>query len=222
MTQPPAPFRIRDCALITLATGRSAQNLRELRDRMREAPGSSIYHHFHESVLRPSFDDPEYRNDFALWARRGLRDIALSERLAAIDPLDFSDTESLREALLEVVDDRLSELTYVPWVPAGEEFHFLRSQVVVLDTGLRANAPADLATLIPSLPTGSVFFHFIEARRRVPEGVDDFSAWLVDWGPGFDRVRQRLAAIDYYAWSLARIRDRIAASFEGEAAAMRT
>lgn len=215
MTRPPTPFRIMDCALITLATGRAAQNLRELRDRMADAPTSSIYHHFYESVLRPTFDDPEYRNDFALWARRFLRDIVLSERLAAIDPTGFPDVEDLRRALLEVIEERLSEITYIPWVPAGEEFHFLRSQVVVLDTGLRAETLADLGARIPTLPTGAVFFHFIEARRRPPIGLDDFSAWLLDQGPECDRVIQRLAGIDYYMWSLPRIRDRIANCFEG-------
>ncbi len=206
-----------DCALITLATGRSAQNLRELRDRMTDTPPASIHHHFQESLLRPAFDDPEYRNDFALWARRHLRDVVLAERLTAIDPMGFSDIEELRKALLEVIEERLAEVTYIPWVPTGEEFHFLRSQVVVFDTGQRAETPADLAERIPTLSVGSVFFHFVEARRRPPIGLDDFSAWLVEWGPGYSRVCERLAQIDYTLWSLPQIRARIAAAFEGVA-----
>lgn len=63
-----APFELMDCALITLTTGKSAINLRELRDRIAEAPESSLYYHLYENMLRPGFDDPEYRNDFALWA----------------------------------------------------------------------------------------------------------------------------------------------------------
>jgi hypothetical protein len=66
------PFEVKDCALITLALGKSALNLRELRDRVAEVPPQSLYHHFYETLLRPSFDDPEYRNDFALWSRRQL------------------------------------------------------------------------------------------------------------------------------------------------------
>lgn len=65
-------FELMDCALITLATGKRAMNLRELRDRISEVEESSLYYHFYENLLRPSFDDPKYRNDFALWARRGL------------------------------------------------------------------------------------------------------------------------------------------------------
>jgi hypothetical protein len=42
-------FAIKDCALTTIATGRRAQTLRELRD----IHPDCIYHHFWETVLRP-------------------------------------------------------------------------------------------------------------------------------------------------------------------------
>ena len=82
-----APFELMDCALISLAIGKRAINLRELRDRIAEAPESSLYYHFYENMLRPSFDDPEYRNDFALWAKRALHDSRLAEQLGILDPL---------------------------------------------------------------------------------------------------------------------------------------
>src|SRR6185369_3313249 len=57
-TMPPEPFRFMDCALIILALGRTAHGLRELRDRAAEVPPQSIWHHFYETLLRPTFDDP--------------------------------------------------------------------------------------------------------------------------------------------------------------------
>ncbi|GEM_PF-6331351 len=48
-TQPaaPAPFEIKDCALITRMGGVDpAINLRELRERMLQCPESCLYHHF--------------------------------------------------------------------------------------------------------------------------------------------------------------------------------
>lgn len=39
-------FAVKDCALLTLATGRRAHNLRELRDHVREVAPASIYHHY--------------------------------------------------------------------------------------------------------------------------------------------------------------------------------
>ena len=209
---PPAspPFRFMDCAITILSLGRSAQNLRELRDRIAEAPVQSLSHHFYESLLRPAFDDPEYRNDFALWARRHLHDDRLAERLGAIDPLEYDDMEQLRQHLLDVIEDRLAETAIVPAAASGREFYFLRAQMVALDTGLRAATPQELAERLPRLPTGSVFYHFIEGRRRPPLKVDDFSAWLEAWGPAFDAWRERLAAIDFHLWSLTELRALVA------------
>ena len=124
-------FEVKDCALITLATGLRAQTLRELADRVEQCPQASIEYHFFSSQLRPSFDDPEYHNDFALWARDALRDQPLAERLAMLDPLQYDDPEALRQALLDVIEERLSETDLVPWAPREHEFIFLRAQTVV-------------------------------------------------------------------------------------------
>ena len=208
--RPPDPFRFKNCTLTTLSLGRSAQNLRELRDWIAVVPSSSLSHHFYESLLTPGFDDPEYRNDFALWSRRHLHDNVLAERLGVIDPLEFPDLEALRQHLLDLIEDRLAETPVAPATGPGHEFYFLRSQRVILDTGLRAATPAEMAEAIPHLPTGSIFYHFIEGRRRPPRRVDDFSAWLTQWGPLYDSYRERLEAIDFHLWSLTELRARLA------------
>lgn len=206
----PGPFEVKDCTLITLALGRKAQSLRELRDRITEVPAGSIFHHFHQTLLRHTFDDPEYRNDFALWARRQLHDVVLAEKLDIIDPLDHEDLEDLRQVLLDVIEDRLDELDHVPFVEAGREFHFLSSQLFVFGTDLRAATPDELAAMLPRLSTGSVFYHFVEARRRFPTRTDDFSVWLEAWGPEMEPARRRLAAIDFNLWTLTEMRDMLA------------
>jgi hypothetical protein len=38
--------------------------------------------------------------------------------------------------------------------------------------------PAELATAMLNLTTSSIFYHFIDARRRTSDGRDDFSDWL--------------------------------------------
>jgi hypothetical protein len=206
MSTAPGPFRIMDCAITTLALGKSAQTLRELREWVAEVPAASISHHFYESLLRPVFDDPEYRNDFAVWARRNLHDNRLAERLGVIDPMEFGDLEQLRQHLIDVIEDRLSESPYVPTAAPGHEFYFLASKMVIFDTGLRATTPGDLAVRLPRLTTGSVFFHFVEARRRPPLMMDDFSLWLSAWGSDLDRCREAIGAIDYHLWSLTEMR----------------
>ena len=214
MRNSPAPFRVMDCAVTILSLGKSAQNLRELRDHLAAVPDQSLLHHFHHALLRPSFDDPEYRNDFAVWAKHELHDAPLAERLGVIDPMDYVDPEVLRQHLLDVVEDRLAEAEIVPQAARGKEFHFLRSQFVVLDTGILAPDPQALGRLLPSLSTGSIFFHYVEARRRPPMRLDDFSAWLAGWGSS-QFIRDRLAAVDYQFLSLTELRERLAACFLG-------
>jgi hypothetical protein len=217
MTGTIVPFKLMDCALTIVSVGRSAQTLRELRDHLAVVPAQSLSHHFYDALLRPSFDDREYRNDFALWARRKLRDIRLAERLAVIDPMDFADLEHLRQHMLDIVEDRLAEVVDSPPGAAGQEFHFLTSQFVVLDTGVMATTPAELAELIPRSMAGSIFYHFVDARRRSPERVDDYSSWLKEWGPKCDEVRRRLSAVDFYLWPLTELRERIARCFQDRA-----
>lgn len=209
------PFELMDCALITMATGKRAINLRELRDRIKDVDASSLYYHFFENLLRPSFDDPEFRNDFALWAVRSLSDMRLAEKLGTINPLSCCSMDELRQLLLDVVEDHLAEREWVPWAKPDQEFHFLTSRVVVFNTGRKLGTPAELGAAVPEMSTGSIFYHFIEARRRPPMEEDDFSEWLLQWGQDTQRLREELAQVDYYFWTLAELRDRVARTFAG-------
>ena len=207
------PFGLMDCALITLATGKRAINLRELRDRISEAPSSSLYYHFYENLLQPSFDDPEFRNDFAVWAKRALHDSRLAEKLGMVDPLTCCDFDELRQELTDVIEDHLAEKEFVPWARPDQEFHFLTSKMVVFNTGRKFAAPAELAEFIPRMSTGSIYFHFIEARRRQPDSLDDFSAWLSSFGKKTKPLREALSQVDYYFWTLPELRDRVSRTF---------
>jgi hypothetical protein len=208
------PFAVKDCALISIATGERAQNLRELRDRLASTHPGCIYHHFWGGLLRPLFDDPEYQNDFAAWTFHGLHDTILAERLALIDPTDFSDLEDLRRELIEVIEERLDENEWVPWAKAGHQFQFIRSQIVVFDTRIRIKVPERLAELISSMSVSSIFYHFIDARRRTPWRIDDFSYWLAGFGDTYTDLLTHVASIDPYFTSLGELRSRLAAVFK--------
>lgn len=210
----PRPFALRDCALITLAVGRTAHGLRELAAAFAAVPAGSLLHHFHESLLRPSFDDPEFGNDFALWASSALGDPVLAERLGAVDPaLLGGDGERLRAALVELAEERLAEVAQPHLVLPGREFHFLRSQLLIFDAGRAIRIPEELSAALPDLSTGSVFYHFVDARLRNAGAIDDFTAWLSEWGERTAATRARLAAIDPGFGSLAELRRRIADAF---------
>jgi hypothetical protein len=200
-------FRVKDCTLIVRMGGvYPAMNLRELRDRLAICPMECLYHHFCETLIRPSFDDPEFRNDFAVWASRSLRDRILAERLAIINPYAFDDIESLRDHVIDIVDERLDEVQYVPWVSKGEEFRFLRAVTIVFDTGMQLTGPEDLLAQLPNLSLSSLYYHFIEARRRTEQKTDDFTAWLMEFEAKPARLIQALSSIDFYFLNLAELK----------------
>ncbi len=209
------PFIAKDCALVGISTGMRAQNLRELRDHLFRIHPGSIYYHFWGALLRPRFDDPQYNNDFAVWCHYALHDDPLAERLAVIDPTDFEDLEGLRQELVEVIEERLEEIERIPWSDRDRQFTFLRSQIVVFDTGIQIPRPEALAEVVPRLPVGSIFYHFIDARRRVPTGLDDFRFWLVGFGDLYADLQDRLAAIDPYFVTLTKLRQELGNVFEG-------
>lgn len=192
-------FAIKDCTLITRMVGIStAMSLRELKERVASCPQESLFHHFCETVIRPTFDDPEFRNDFAVWASRSLRDRVLAERLGILNPYKVADFEEVRLAVLDILDERLSELPTALWAPRGEEFRFMRAVTVVFDTGKQFDSAASLISQVPDLSLGSVYYHFVEARRRTENRIDDFSAWLIENAEGSEHLCQALSEIDFY------------------------
>ena len=201
------PFTIKDCTLITRMAGvETALNLRELRERVIFCPIESLFHHFCETVIRPTFDDPEFRNDLAIWAARYLQDRVLAERLGILNPYTFNSLDDLRQAVVDIVDDRLAEVPYVPWVKQGNDFRFMRAVTVVFDTGVQLHTPDDLVTAIPDMSLSSIYYHYVEARRRTEQGVDDFSAWLVGFGDSTQPLIDALRDIDFYFMSLPQLR----------------
>lgn len=205
-------FKVMDCALIAIATGEKAQNLKELRDLLKNTHPGCFYYHFWGGMLRPNFDDPEFQNDFAIWASRNLHDAKISEQLSAIDPGIYKDIEDLRQEVIEIIEQRLYETEYVPWVKAGQEFHFIRSQIVIFDTGISLSDPGKLLDIIPNMSLGSIFYHFIDSRRRTNENKNDFSIWLKCFGNRYRRLSGALDKIDPFFSTLNELRQEINSS----------
>ena len=97
-------------------------------------------------------------------------------------PTAFADLESLRQELLEVIEQRLDEIETLPWAEPDMQFHFVRSQIIVFDTREKIEEPEQLVEAVPKMSVGSIFYHFIDARRRSPEMMDDFRSWLRSYG----------------------------------------
>lgn len=206
-------FGINDCALVVMATGQRAQNLRELRDLVARVDPGCIYYHFWGNLLRPRFGEREFHNDFAVWARDGLHNRKFAERLSVLDPDDFPDLEALRHELIDLIEELLDESEHVPWSRSDQQFEFIKSQIVVFDTHQRIHEPHELAAAVPNMAVSSIFYHFIDARRRTDASVDDFRAWLGPLGDQYTGLCERLADIDPYFDTLSVLRDQLARVF---------
>jgi hypothetical protein len=206
---------------VVLATGKKARLLQEFRNVLPTLEPASIYHHFWGGLLQPRFELREFNNDFAAWVRHSIHDGVLAERLAALDPTQFDDLEALRQELLELIDARLDEVESLAWARATEQFEFVCSQIVVFDTNRRLDHPNQLAEVVPTLSTSSIFYHFIDARRRTESARDDFSDWLIAFGDEFVDLQQALAGIDPYFGNLGDLRHQLADLFCGYAAGER-
>lgn len=203
-------FKVKDCSLITRTAGiRSAMNLRELEERIAICPEESLFHHFCETVIRPTFDNPDYNNDFAMWTRRYLGDRTLAERLAVINPYKCVSIEELRKLVLDIIQERLVESDHIPWAPRKDQFYFLRSVTVVYDTGMFLKTPVDLCARLPEMAFGSIYYHFVEARRRTENGSDDFSNWLGEFGDIAQPLIDTLHEIDFYFISLPELKQKL-------------
>ncbi|MBN1164769.1 MAG: hypothetical protein JXB45_09335 [Candidatus Krumholzibacteriota bacterium] len=206
-------FEIKDCALAALATGQRAQNLKELRDRVRSVNPGSIYYHFWGGLLKPRFDDPEYNNDFASWVRHALHDKVLADRLGMIDPTEYPDMQDLRRELLDIIEERLDESEHLHWCGLDQQFYFITSQIVVFNTRKYIKKARELVTMIPAMTASSVFYHFIDARRRTFGNIDDFRSWLYGFDGQYVGLCERLSEVDPFFSTLTELRQQLADIF---------
>ncbi len=174
------PFIFYSTAHIVELTGRTARTLVELRDGIREVTGSSIFHHTFGALRDRPFAAHRYTSDFARWTSEVLQDWPVAERLAFMDPTEFSSIRELRERILQVIDDRLAEEGDTAPAPAGREFHFTQSISLIHPVGRAARTLPELVEGIRRASARTLFFHLVEARLRIGRCTNDLSSWLAD------------------------------------------
>lgn len=207
-------FAVKDCALVALATGKRANNLKEFREILLTVDLSCLYHHFWGGLLQARFEEREYNNDFAAWIRHGVHDGVLAERLAMVTPAAYSNLEQMRQGIVELIETRVDEVESLNWIRATLQFEFIRSQIIVFDTRKQFERPQQLTEYFPALSTSAIFYHFIDARRRSEEGVDDFSIWLHSFGDECAEVTAKLAGIDPYFGNLRELKQQLVTVFQ--------
>jgi trehalose synthase-fused probable maltokinase len=203
------PFRFVACVELREFVGVRAEDERRLMELIEQVPLDSIYYHTHGFFLRHKFLAGIYPNDFATWAAVHLRDQALGERLAMVDPGDFENLEALRDQFVSVIDDHLRRLQTVPRIAAAAEpFDFVRSRIVEVPTGAEVGTLEQFRQTLLEVDISAIYFHLVEARMRLGRSQNDFAAWL-DQGLGLSRLAARIQAVNPYGVSLERTRARL-------------
>lgn len=204
------PFTFVACMELKEFVGLRAENERQLAQFLDEVPLDSIYYHTHGFLLRPRLLAGAYPNDFATWVDVQVRDRVLGERLAMIDPADFTTLQAIREELVSVVDEHLRRLGIVPQVVSGEPFDFIQSRIVEIPTGIEVRTLQELRDALLEIDQSALYFHLVEARLRLGRGRNDFAAWL-EQGLGLPELAARVQAVNPYAGSLEQARTRLIA-----------
>ena len=207
------PFEFRQCVGIPKFTGERARNLMELRDIISVVSDESIFHHTCQYFLGGRILD--YTNDFAQWAGESLEERALSEQLSNIDPYGFKDISAMRDKLLNVIDDYLSQFPVPREVISGDEFYFSKTITLIFSSGIAAKNLAEFLMGIKYIDAGSIYYHFYEARVRLGGGVDDFSKWI-DEVLGKWELAKKIKTIDLFMHSIEDVRRHIIADVEEE------
>jgi trehalose synthase-fused probable maltokinase len=212
------PFVFTACMELKEFIGLRAENERQLAQMLDEVPLDSIYYHTHGFLLRHRLVTGPYPNDFATWVDVQVRDRVLGERLAMVDPTDFTSLQALREELVSVVDEHLRRLGIVPQIVSGEPFDFIQSRIVEIPTGIEVRTLQELRDALLEVDQSALYFHLVEARLRLGRGRNDFASWL-ERGLGLPELATRVQALNPYASSLEQTRARLIALIDDALAA---
>ncbi|MDR7440461.1 MAG: DUF5752 family protein [Armatimonadota bacterium] len=78
-------------------------------------------------------------------------------------PLDYPDLEAVRAEFITILDRHLGSLQTVPRVVYGEPFHFMRSTVLEVPTGVEARDLREFRSALADVDLGALYCHFLYA-----------------------------------------------------------
>jgi len=202
------PFRFYTRLHLSELTGLRASTLSQLLGLIKEVPGSCIYHHTHRFLQQHQYLSPEPPNDFSYWVSSVLGENELGERLASIDTVQFSNIRSLREKIIETIEDYLKSnpLAKLRFASEGEEFHFIKSVSFVLPTNYVVSNLEEFLEILKKITIDSIYFHIFEARLRLERQTNDFSHWI-ETSIGDKELADKISRLDPYTRTLEDLRN---------------
>lgn len=135
-----------------------------------------------------------------------LQDTKLAEKLSSFDPFDYSDMAQVREAVLEILEEYLWDLPYIPWARPGFELYLCQASTAIIQSLTPVNTLTEFCQGLQRIGLDSFYYHFFEARWRLKvHKVDDFSFWI-EYNFDLPKLVQAIRDIDIYFYSLPELR----------------
>lgn len=203
-----APFVFYTSIKLPEFAGRKAGNVEELLDGIRTVDGSSIFHHTFHFLYETQFAIAQPSSDFAYWVDVILLDHGLSERLAAVNPVEFTTIRSLRDRLVCVMEEHISEHGCTARAPGNMNFYFMCANSVVVRTPYAAEDLPSFRDALEKIPIGSLYHHLFESHMKPGVKDNDFSDWLNDH-LGLASQAKQIARLDPFLFTLDEIRRRL-------------
>jgi len=208
LTRAKEPFRFYTRLHLSELTGLRATTLGQLLGLIKTVSGSCIYHHTHRFLQQHQYLSPEPPNDFAYWVTEILGEDELGEQLASIDTIQYSTIRSLREKIIETIENYLktNPLAKLKFARSGEEFHFIKSVSFILPTNYSAYDLKEFAQILKKITIDSIYFHIFEARLRLEKPTNDFSLWIEN-SLGDKELADEISKLDPYTRTLENLRE---------------
>ena len=203
-------FRFYTSSILIEITGKKARHLKEFVNILKGIDESSIFFHVHHALREYSFAAGQYTNDFARWVGEALEEGTLAEKLAAINVRDFTDINSLREKLVEIVEDHLKSSIEIRKAAPGREFYFLRSIEMIAPTPYQVSTLKEFTSALDRVGMRSIYFHFFDARLRLGRKTNDFSNWI-QYSLGEEEKARKINNLDPYFMTMDQLKYRIIA-----------
>jgi hypothetical protein len=173
-----SPFAFASQSGLVRWTGHRADDLPSFLVGLEKVSGSSIYYHFFESLYRHHYATTDFTHDFARWMDHSLRLPPLAERLAQVDPTDYSSIRAARERMIEYVRRFIGDSGRWFNLRAVAPFYFLEVDSFIYPTGHVATDLASFGESLRQIGEASVYYHLFAARIRLGRQDNDFSIWL--------------------------------------------
>ena len=202
------PFYFYTSSNLVELTGEKSDTLEELVGLLKRCTGSAIFYHVFQSYRERHFSIEKYHSDFAQWISTSLDEEVLAERLGSLDFRDFTSIRSLRESMIQIIEDHLQASPQCAGHPGKTPFFFCQSISVVMPTKYIARTLENFHQIVGKVGIRSIHYHLIEARLRLGIHTNDFSYWLRT-SLEKEKLAQQIEAIDIYLHTLEEIRGMI-------------